>query len=303
MAEDIHIIPSQHIDRTKWDQCIATSGNALIYANACYLDFMADNWSGIVLNNYEAVMPVAWRKKMGIRYAYAVPFIQQLGWYGVNNINGALFIGALQSFIQYGDYPFNYSNVLSAKNIAGANNYIIDLSLPYKTIAANYKGNAINNIKKAGRSNLLYSHADTKKAVTYYQQLYKSKFKDTTEKDFANFNLLTQLLVEKQQAFARQVTDNATGDLLSIALFLKDQSRIYNIMPSITSDGRNRSSNHFLMDNFFNEFSGSGLLFDFEGSDIPGIESFYASFGAVNQPYSKLQKFNRLPFPLNILKR
>jgi hypothetical protein len=71
----------------KWDRCINESSNALIYGTTTYLDHLADHWPGIVLNDYEMVMPVAWRKKLGIRYCYHVPFIQQFGYICVEKKN------------------------------------------------------------------------------------------------------------------------------------------------------------------------------------------------------------------------
>src|SRR5215216_511602 len=79
MRNEIEIIPSYNIDREKWDRCVNESSNAMIYAASAYLDHIADNWTGIVAKDYEQVMPVAWRKKFGIRYSYQIPFVQQLG--------------------------------------------------------------------------------------------------------------------------------------------------------------------------------------------------------------------------------
>jgi len=73
-------------------------------------------------------------------------------------------------------------------------------------------------------------------------------------------------------------------------------------MNSTTAAGRKTEANHFLFDNIFKEFAGSQLIFDFEGSDIAGVKSFYEKFGVINQLYYKLH-FNHLPFPLNKLKR
>jgi hypothetical protein len=50
------------------------------------------------------------------------------------------------------------------------------------------------------------------------------------------------------------------------------------------------------------EFSGRNLLFDFEGSDLPGVKEFYECFGPIDQPYFHYH-FNDLPFPLNLVKK
>lgn len=40
---------------------------------------MAKNWDALVLNDYEAVMPLTWNKKYGICYLYQPPFTACLG--------------------------------------------------------------------------------------------------------------------------------------------------------------------------------------------------------------------------------
>ena len=108
----IEILPSSEIDKQKWDDCIKNSSNPLIYATSVYLDHMADNWDGFVADDYSLVMPVPWRKKYGIKYCYAVPFVQQLGVFGKNFKQDEvdLFINKLNETFKYGDYPFNYFN-------------------------------------------------------------------------------------------------------------------------------------------------------------------------------------------------
>src|SRR5262245_23028210 len=77
------------IDIAKWDKCIDSAPNGLIYAYSFYLDHMSKNWDGLVLskglpseNEYEAVMPLTWNKKFGTHYLYQ-PFLSaQLGVFG-----------------------------------------------------------------------------------------------------------------------------------------------------------------------------------------------------------------------------
>ncbi|HEU0112812.1 MAG TPA: hypothetical protein VFQ73_18195, partial [Flavisolibacter sp.] len=67
MTETIRIqyYPGKSINKQAWDKCISNASNGLIYACSTYLDTMSDNWDALVLNNYEAVMPLPWRKKYG----------------------------------------------------------------------------------------------------------------------------------------------------------------------------------------------------------------------------------------------
>ena len=76
-----HLIHSE-IDKIKWDACIDKARNGLIYGYSIYLDHMAKHWNGLVLNDYETVMPLIWNKKYGITYCYQPPFTQQFGLFG-----------------------------------------------------------------------------------------------------------------------------------------------------------------------------------------------------------------------------
>src|SRR5207249_10207965 len=67
------------IDKTKWDKCIDEAGNGLSYGYSFYLDHLAKHWDGLVLNNYEAIMPLTWNKKFGIHYLYQPRFTENLG--------------------------------------------------------------------------------------------------------------------------------------------------------------------------------------------------------------------------------
>ena len=72
----IRYIRRKEIDIAKYDACIETAINARIYAYSWYLDIVADNWDILVLNDYEAVMPLPWRSKYFIKYVYPPAWTQ-----------------------------------------------------------------------------------------------------------------------------------------------------------------------------------------------------------------------------------
>jgi hypothetical protein len=239
-------------------------------------------------------MPVCWRKKMFIRYAYNVPFIQQLGWFGnlqritEQNISKPIFI-----FLKYGDYAFNYANTEYIRNASLQNNFILPLH-DYNKIAAQYKNDFIHNLKKAQKENFTYTDEKISVAIDLYQALYSNRFPHVGQKDFDNFKRLCVYPGKKFNVVVKKVSSSA-NEILCIALLLQEEQRIYNLMKSSTGVGRKNAANHFLLDSIFKEFDGTDFIFDFEGSDIEGIKNFYKKFGAVNQPYARL-RFNKLLF-------
>ncbi|MDA9093212.1 hypothetical protein N9J92_05085, partial [Polaribacter sp.] len=64
----IHIIERKDLDVDKYDACIADSVQSRIYAFSWYLDVVTDNWDILILNDYEAVMPLPWKQKYFLKY-------------------------------------------------------------------------------------------------------------------------------------------------------------------------------------------------------------------------------------------
>jgi hypothetical protein len=262
---------------------------------------MSDNWHGIVVNDYDCVMPVPWRKKFGIRYSYDVPFVQQLGWFQQHKAPGAgLITQSFFSFIKYGDYSFNFENSEIGSAVS-CRNYILDLRRSYDAIREKFRTNLTRNFKKASQHELVYSIGECGDAIDLYRELYRERIPHVSNDDFENFRNLCKHISGNNRIIVRNVC-NHKRELLAAALFLQDERRLYNIMPSTTPEGRKTSAHHYLLENALKEFAGNELLFDFEGSDIPGVKHFYEMFGAVNQPYQKLH-FNHLPQVIKWTKR
>ena len=64
----MHYLSLDKIDEVKYNECIESAANSRIYAYSWYLDIVADNWDVLVLNDYEALMPLPWRSKFFIKY-------------------------------------------------------------------------------------------------------------------------------------------------------------------------------------------------------------------------------------------
>lgn len=293
------------INLLKWDDCIARANNSLIYGYSYYLNDMAENWDGLILNDYEAVMPLIWNKKLGIRYCYQPPFMQQAGWFG--NLSSEMInqlYERITSFTKFGDWMFNYGNkTLAIRNKTNIlTNYILNLDADYDGFRKNYKTDLLNNLKSAARNNLQYSTSvDINSAITNYKLHYGQRMPHVKEEHYKRFANLCHQMQSTNQCIIRIVKDNESNTISS-ALLLLDSKRIYNVMNTNTDNGRRLSANHFLYDCIIKEFAESKLIFDFEGSDLPGVKSFYENFGPVNQPYFHWH-YNNLPFPINLIKK
>ena len=67
------LLKKRDIDTEKWNACIASSDNPLIYGLIAYLDIVAKDWQGLVWednNKYVAVFPLPIRVRYGLKYVY-----------------------------------------------------------------------------------------------------------------------------------------------------------------------------------------------------------------------------------------
>ena len=300
-AHQINIIPSNRINKENWNDCIERSANNLIYAHTYYLDQLADNWNGIVVNDYECVMPVPWRKKLGIRYCYDVPFIQQLGYFNTVAIDHTILVDAFFSFIKYGHYNFNYNNhaIADLPGVKTATNFIIHLT-DKESIPNNFTIGFKQSLQNASENDLSYAVATSLEAIEMYKYLYGHTLKNIHDYDYKKLTALTKILSPQNKCVARKITGN-NGQTLSIVLLLKEGRRLYNIINATNSEGRKTEANYFLYAQLLNEFAGKGLLFDLEGSELPGVKNFYKKLGSIDQPYYRM-KINNLPFPVKLMK-
>jgi hypothetical protein len=306
--ESIHYLKYRQIDKQKWDDCINRSVNRLIYAKSFYLDAMAANWDAIVLNDYEAVMPLTWKKKWGIAYLYQPAFIQQGGIFYTTQLSAAtqklITDKAFEKF-KFAEITFNYFNNLSDLNnavLSTRTNFILPLTKTYKEIYAAYPGSVVKNLKRTKTFGLAYHNStDFMQVLQLYQKLYAKVLPYFSSADFYNFGLVCKKMFESKQLIIRKVCNEKT-ELLSAAILLMDNNRLYNIISCVTAAGRDKEANYFLYDKLIQEFSDSAFILDFEGSDVKGIADFYKQFQAVNQPYP-FCKINRLNPFIKLLKR
>lgn len=304
MKPSVQLLPSGSIRYQKWDHCVQQQANGLIYATTTYLDAICTQWYGIVVNDYEAVMPLPVRKKWGICYAYTPAFMQQLGLVGnSSSVSADEVLALIRNTVSYADIHFNFlnKNFLGQLPVEVKTNLIIPLERPAEQIRVHYRSDLKENIRKAEKLSLLYAPASIHEAVTHFREQYGYRMQQVQPADYQRFQLLCEYLQPKEQCLVRSARDQQ-GELLAIALLLKDNRRIYNLMNTTLPGGRRKEANHWLLDQIIQEFSGKPLLLDMEGSELPGVKNFYESFGAVKQPYYHYH-FNRLPWPVRWLKR
>ncbi len=301
---DIQFIQRKQLDVDKWNNCIDKSANGLIYGYSWYLDHMAKQWDGLVLNDYETVMPVTWNRKYGIAYLYQPFLAAQLGIFG-NDITAEIvevFLSAIPSRFRYWDIYLNHKNVFALEKyqLYQRRNFVLDLSPGYEQLYAGYRDNIKRNVKKAFKLGCsVIRDFSSQQVVQLAKEQMHTAVKDAGE-NMDRFLALYAELEQKKQARTYGIV-SGRGELIASCIFIFSHNRAYYILVGNHPDGRTVGASHALIDAFIKDHAGQPLLLDFEGSDIRNLAFFYSSFGAREESYGAI-RLNKLPAYLKWLK-
>lgn len=281
----IQYLKRNEIDIEKYNQCIENSYNSRVYAYSWYLDIVADNWGVLVLNDYEAVMPLPWRSKYLIKYIYPPAWTQQLGIFSSKKIDEKLilkFIKSIPKKFKKVTIQFNSGNKFKNKNTVERVNYILSLDKSYEEIYKKIKRDRKHRLSQSLKENMSLIEGEIKDVVllskTFYSYLQISE---------DHYSLLAKLS-ELKNTFIISV--HKKEELLGSVLFLIDAKRITYLFSVVSEKGRKKQVPSFIINHVIEKYSETNLVFDFEGSMIPGIASFFRSFGSEKEVYNNFKK-------------
>ena len=281
----IRLYANSEIDKAKWDSCVVDSNNALIYAYSWYLDIVSPNWVALIKGDYKAVFPLPVKKKLGVSYISQPLFTQQLGLFSSENSNNVdAFLRAIPKKIWMRSLQIH--NQL--ENAKTKDNFELDISADIEKIRKKYSQNVKRNLKKAAEHNLEIKQCSNDLLIQLFKE---NKGKEVKELDKKAYFILSELLYkiqkkEKGKCFGVY----KDGELISAAFFCNCLGRSVYLFSASNSSAKEIGANHFLIDNYIAKYKKDSLILDFEGSMIPSLARFYASFGADKKKYSLINK-------------
>lgn len=304
---EIRYVPYVEIDRKRWDACLGAAPNRRIYAESVYLDTMADQWDALIGGDYDAIMPLCYRKKYGISYLYQPAFTASLGIFSRNpEISSELvaeFLEKIPRKFRYWDIYLNHACRIGSGQykIWERVNYVLPLNEDYSTLSGNYRENVRRNVRKCRQQGGTLEWGNSSADVIAQARIQATGFSSVREIDYQRFDSVFQYYLKEGRALSA-VIRGKNGQLLASALFLLDDVRATYILVGNHPDGRTMGASHALIDGFIQRYAGTRLLLDFEGSDIRNLAFFYSSFGAKEEYYQAIRE-NRLPLWLRWLKQ
>ena len=301
----ITYLQHQEIDQLKWDLCLEQASNPMVYGYSWYLNQVSPGWDALILDDYQAVMPLTWHRKYFVRYLFQPFFTQQLGIFAKAEVTQDLvkeFITAIPRRFKFIEIHLNEKNFFLSEKypLLKRKNYVLNLSKPYEKIAKDYSTQAARNLKKAKKHEIEIKTIPFAEVVTFYKLHKGAVTKGLKQVHYLNLANLLEVANQRGKLFSKGVYSRS-GELLACGCFLVQKGRIIFLLGNASMSGRESGAMHYLMDNLIFQFANHKMVFDFEGSEIPGIARFYKSFGAIKVHYYRLKK-NRLPWIMRLFK-
>lgn len=165
-------------------------------------------------------------------------------------------------------------------------NLVLNLSPTLEGIRAGYGKTLRKKLRRYTGSKLINATPDE------VIRIYKASSGQKAGLSADHYEQINQLM----QASAKHETgeclslidDSGTG--LAAGFFPTFGGRIINLFGGSTEKGFRNDGMARLIDAVIARHHGSATVFDFEGSDIPGVASFFKSFGAETQTYLSIKK-------------
>ena len=310
----ISYLRHHEIDKIQWDALITQSPEGQVYALAWYLDVVAPGWEAVVQldekGKYSMVMPVPWRKKMGLRYLQQPLFCQQLGIYSVaGNVPETTyqnFVRELEQRFRYvAGYQLNTDNRLPAA-VQQEQTYTLylDLHLPYEQLYQHYTRDRKMNLKRAQKAGLqLHESEDLEPLISFFRTETAGRIYGGVSEEA--YELLRKLYLELKARGLEKLyyTSDAQGRKNAGCLFIVWRNRIVYIFNAAAAHGRKQNGRTLILDHVIREYSNQEFILDFESPDDcePAIVHYYRSFGANTMPIPVL-KYNYLPKSIKLMR-
>lgn len=302
--KNIRYFAHNKIHKNKWDECIQNSVNGIVYATSWYLDLVCENWDALIEGDYESVMPLTHAKKLGVRYLFKPQLSQQLGIFSIKSINNNTinrFLRAIPGRFRFININLNISNHFDNNEweIKVNNNFLVDLSQPYKTLYSKFNKNTRRNIKRAKLCSL-----SIREGVIPEDLLRLKKSNPIGKLTDSYYNMLEKVITTCINNKSGRITGvySSENTLLAAVFFLSYRNSAIYLISASSNEGKEKRAMFMLINHFIEKNAGTNLFLDFEGSNIPSLAMFFGGFGGEAFKYLTIKQ-NRLPWFTKWLKK
>lgn len=276
------IIPNEK-QKKQWDKLVYESNEGNIYALSWYLDCVSNNQWGLITNaQITTGLPIAFKKRTGYKNVYQ-PFYTMY----FDVINPMDEIDNYLDVIQHDFHKIHITTQSYNHNLIGQARKRQEMRLDANFIK-NYSENAIRQLKKAEKSNLVFeSHSNAKEVVSIFRNNKGRELKEYKSADFKKLEDLIDSSIKHNHGFCARVKKNE--EVLASGFFLTYKNRIIFLKGGVSDEGKKTGAMYFLMDRIINLNVNTFQVFDFGGSNNKNVGDFYRKLGGKDVQYFEIE--------------
>jgi hypothetical protein len=312
--------PLADLDPARWDAFVTDSPQGSLYTLHGYLLALREDWEAWIVaegDTWLGIMPVAMTRRWRYQAALQPMFTQYLGPVLAPDLPGrvvrsqaqarqvtALLAGRLAALdLVVQQLPPGYQQVLPFywAGFTLHTRYTMVLDLGAEDLFQQLAEPLRRQINKARRGQLrMVPGADTRPLESLMQASIRAGRDVTGGPGEAAFPVMRRLAAWLQASGRGGVFEvtTPTGDCLAAGIFAQYQSKYLYLAGAWHPDGQSTGAMSYLLWEAICQARQAGAtVFDFEGSMIEGVASFFARYGAVPVPYVQIQR-NSLPLAI-----
>ncbi|MCB0795101.1 MAG: GNAT family N-acetyltransferase [Flavobacteriales bacterium] len=283
------------IDRQQWDQWLARSARPLWYARSNVLDAVAPEWEALVDGERGAIMPLVGRSRYGSRYLYQPLAVQQLGVFAPEPDPGLVgrFLNAIPAHYLHADIYLNNPRVMGAAGIWSFEeraDQMVDLNADLEQIRSRFSKNHLRTLRKAQGSTVGPATADQ----VVQAIIGSAQWRDWRIKEHQRWAMERLLKEAEASGVGHGTWILERGRPLAVAYWVEWDDRVIFLKGVSLPEGRGKGAMHRLIEHAIQRHAGRVHWLDLAGSDDPGLNRFYAGFGASSVLYLRAT-MHRLP--------
>jgi len=265
----IKFLSFKEIDFKKWDKCVDSSLNGTIFGQSWYLNLVCENWGAIVLEDYDAVMPLPISKILKYSTVISPCLAPQLGVFSPRlpapEIIDA-FLSLLRSKFKYIKIGLNKYNLISDEEfrIKTAGSFSLDLIHSYSKLCQAYSRET-KQVIETGLSNQvsIAKGVPFQQFIQFYQGLCSSVSKTDDEVFYNKLRRIISFTIlhrfgELYGAYS------AENNLTAVAFVIRSSQRITVLLSAMEIDQPGVSAYSILLDQLLKEYAEKNLTIDFE---------------------------------------
>jgi hypothetical protein len=293
----LKLLASQHIDKRKWDQMVASDAHLDFFSLSWVFDVLHPNWEMLCDDEGNYIMIIPHASKFGLTYRLQPFFIRSLQFSIGNQVKSLDIIQYLKNSAPYIHLNFDSDDqgVFQSFGIF----QLLDLSPSIDVVKSHYGTNAKRILKKIPSDFIFDQHIEIDEFISFFK---KQKGEELVGFTADVWMRLAHLLRETNQRGMLTIqTIHSDGLLIAAGAFISYKGTCYFLKGTATPDGKKTGAMYALLDRVITAVHSSHHRFDFVGSNNEAIAQFYRKFGAQDKHYGILKQ-NNLPAILRIFK-